>query len=385
MKNLSTVDVLVIGAGPAGSLAARQTALLGRSVLLVDKSPFPRDKVCGCCINHRALAILASVNLDQLAPLPSAPRLTEFHVHSPHRSASINLPPGLALTRAAFDHALVNAAVDQGITFAPATAASILSLDEDACRVALRTQGNAHHLLARAVVVADGLSGSSLRHLPQFAPRLRSHARVGLAAIAPPLPDLCPPHTIEMILHPAGYVGLVQLQDQRINIAAALDPAFLKHSGGPAPAVTALLRQAHRPTVPLHKLTWRGTPALTRHRPRLADRRLFVIGDAASYVEPITGEGIAWALTTGHAVADLAAQASLQWRDHLAHQWTARYRHLIRRRQHICRAVAFLLRHPTLTDCALAILAARPRLASPIMRRLTTPSPPPTPSTQAHV
>ncbi|MCA1852304.1 MAG: FAD-dependent oxidoreductase, partial [Beggiatoa sp.] len=59
-------DVIVIGAGPAGSSAARLLARAGRSVLLVDKSSFPRYKVCGSCLNGRVLSALEAVGLGAL-------------------------------------------------------------------------------------------------------------------------------------------------------------------------------------------------------------------------------------------------------------------------------------------------------------------------------
>ena len=58
-------DVVVIGAGPAGSVAAYRAATLGASVLLVDKASFPRVKVCGCCINARALAVFDRLGLGR--------------------------------------------------------------------------------------------------------------------------------------------------------------------------------------------------------------------------------------------------------------------------------------------------------------------------------
>ena len=61
-------DVLVIGAGPAGSVTARELARRGRRVLLVDKAAFPRPKVCGCCLN--AAAVARDVTLDGLQALP---------------------------------------------------------------------------------------------------------------------------------------------------------------------------------------------------------------------------------------------------------------------------------------------------------------------------
>ncbi len=59
-------DVVVVGAGPAGTMAAREAARLGCSVLLVDKASWPRPKVCGCCLNETALSVLEEVDLTDL-------------------------------------------------------------------------------------------------------------------------------------------------------------------------------------------------------------------------------------------------------------------------------------------------------------------------------
>src|SRR5262249_1926756 len=59
-------DVLVVGAGPAGTMAARELAQRGAAVLLVDRAAFPRWKVCGCCLNHRALSTLEAAGLGEM-------------------------------------------------------------------------------------------------------------------------------------------------------------------------------------------------------------------------------------------------------------------------------------------------------------------------------
>src|SRR4051812_30088927 len=62
----ATWDAIVLGAGPSGTIVARQLAAAGARVLLVDKKLFPRGKVCGACLNGPALAELASVGLGGL-------------------------------------------------------------------------------------------------------------------------------------------------------------------------------------------------------------------------------------------------------------------------------------------------------------------------------
>ena len=91
-------DVLVVGAGPAGALAARELARRGRSVLLLDKSEFPRPKVCGCCLNGSALATLRGVGLGHLVAGSGGVALTRTRISVGRDSAELALPTGMALS-----------------------------------------------------------------------------------------------------------------------------------------------------------------------------------------------------------------------------------------------------------------------------------------------
>ena len=117
---------------------------------------------------------------------------------------------------------------------------------------------------------------------------------------------------------------------------------------------------------------WRATPALTRRRARLTAPGLFVVGDAAGYVEPFTGEGMAWALASGAVVAPWASLAVEGWHPQLAAGWEAVYRRKVRRRQWPCRGVSFVLRRPKLTALTVRALAAAPALARPAVARLVS-------------
>jgi flavin-dependent dehydrogenase len=96
------------------------------------------------------------------------------------------------------------------------------------------------------------------------------------------------------------------------------------------------------------------------------------IGDAAGYVEPFTGEGMAWALAAAVAVAPLADRAAGHWQPSLEREWESTYRRLVSRRQWICRVAAAILRRPWLTQAAIALLAHWPRLAGPIVYHLNS-------------
>ncbi len=104
----------MIGAGPAGALAAREVAAGGARVLLVEKRVFPRSKVCGACLNGRALGILDEVGLGSLATRSGGVALREFRLHFRGRWAHFALPIGIALSRDRLDAELVEAAIGLG-------------------------------------------------------------------------------------------------------------------------------------------------------------------------------------------------------------------------------------------------------------------------------
>ena len=123
----------------------------------------------------------------------------------------------------------------------------------------------------------------------------------------------------------------------------------------------------------LEKFSWRGTPPLTRRQPRVAADRVFVLGDAAGYVEPFTGEGIAWALTSGASVVKLVRRAVRQWDPSLIREWEAIYRKVVAKCQRICRGVAYLVKKPAWVHAAALVLSLQPRLVKPVVRHINAP------------
>ncbi len=368
-------DAVIVGAGPAGSLAAHQLASRGLRTLLVERSVFPRDKVCGGCVGARAVAQLELLGLGHVARGHGGVPLDGLQICRGSRRVAVPLSGGVAISRRAFDAALVDAAVAAGAVFRPETSATVVPAFADPAasfrQVALRTRGrDATEIAARVVLVADGLSHSSLRQLPAFESRVAQRSRIGLGTVATASTNDYEPGTIYMAVGCTGYVGVVRVEHDRLNVAAAIDGRFLRRCGGPETAIATILQQAQRPVPTVESPTWQGTPPLTRRTDKLADWRLFVLGDAAGYVEPFTGEGIAWALTAATAVAPLAEQACTAWEQRLVTLWHQRYDRLIRRRQRFCRMLTAVLKHPWAASTAWAGLSMLPGLARPLVQQL---------------
>lgn len=123
---------------------------------------------------------------------------------------------------------------------------------------------------------------------------------------------------------------------------------------------------------------WSGTPPLTTVPRWNAAERLFVMGDAAGYVEPFTGEGMAAALEQSLAVLPLVVQAAHEWRPQLAGAWQAQHRTQFQRRQRVCRVASAILRRPWLSATTLRLVKLFPNMAGYLVQAINRPpsSPP---------
>ena len=366
-----TWSIMVVGAGPAGATAARALARRGIEVLLVDRAMFPRWKVCGCCLNGNALSTLERIGLGDLPKRHGASVLTQMRLSANRREAHIALRGGVSLSRETFDTALIAEATRAGAAFLPGTTATLADLTATARVVRLANRDGSVLAEARVVLAADGLGGTLLARAGENAAPPQLRARIGAGVVSTNAPAFYDPGTLYMTCGDGGYLGLVRLEDGRLDLAAAFDADWLRRVGGPGASAIHLLKDAAWP-IPsdLPTVHWRGTLALTRQARRVAAERVFVLGDAAGYVEPFTGEGMAWALASGAAVAPLAIRAATMWQYQLMREWTALYRRVVSRRQTACRAAAVVLRQPFLAGVVVAVLSRLPALAAPFIRHL---------------
>jgi menaquinone-9 beta-reductase len=366
-------DVLVIGAGLAGVAAALTVidALPASRVLLVERAAWPRDKVCGCCLNAAGIAVLRSLGVADEIRRAAAP-LHAVRLRAGDSQVRIEHSGGWSLDRRTLDAMLVTRAVERGVDFWPASAARVLDRRADAWRVRVaRTEGSIL-VTPRVMLVADGLGGSALADHARFTPRVSPRSRMGLGgtlesvdAGASALASIAPG---EIVMHAAsaGYVGLVRLPTgstptapPRLALAAALDPQFVRHHG-PAGAVEAILSSCGVNLALSATLPLKGTALLTRRRSLLGEANLLIIGDAAGYVEPFTGEGMTWALASGRQAGRLAAEAIAGERPiaDLAPAWHQWHRRRIRPRQQLCGVVRAIAHRPVATRVLVRLASA---------------------------
>jgi flavin-dependent dehydrogenase len=356
-------DAVVIGAGPAGSLVAHQLASGGARVLLVEKKAFPRDKVCGACLNGQALSALVSSGLIKVLETEKGYRLDRFCLRLHGRELSLPLPRGYAISRSRLDLLMAQAAINEGAHFGAEVEATVGPITASGRSFSVSQGGSSYDVEAKVVIVAAGLANHCVDDL-EIQTRIDQHSRIGLGCDVNEFPDMYSTGTIFMAVGSDGYVGLVRVEGGRLNVAAALSRSSLKQHGSPGQVVATILNTAGFPAISaLNDANWKGTPPLTRRTTPLALPRLFLIGDASGYVEPFTGEGMGWALCSAMAVVPILRRAILHWGDELISEWSCLHTRIIQKRQRLCRFLALSLRYPGTSRIVLEAAGRIPQLS----------------------
>jgi flavin-dependent dehydrogenase len=366
-------DVIVLGAGPGGAIAAYELAREGARTLLIEKRSFPRSKVCGSCLNMSSLATLRSLGLEGAINELGGVPLRALRLGYSARGIRLDLPGGLALSRAQLDLALVEAAIANGVSFLPRTCGHIGAVHQSVRHVELVQQGRSQTASARVILLATGLGSVRSLDTPFLQNDPGSQPRVGIGCTTDRFPDFYEAQTVFMAIGRVGYVGLVRVEGNRLNVAAAVTKTALKSYGGPGPVAEHILQEAgFAPISEFQRVVWQGTSFLTRRTWPIAGERFFVIGDTASYVEPFTGEGIAQAMLAGQVIAPLVRQGIHRWDPGLPRVWVSLHKRLIVRRQRLCWVITTLLRHRWITRIAFNLMTRFPQAARPIIRHVNT-------------
>jgi hypothetical protein len=236
--------------------------------------------------------------------------------------------------------------------------------------VRLLHQANEEIISASAVLIASGLS-----LIPdEFHTVVARRSFIGLGAII-----RCPlthqqRQKLSMACGVDGYVGTAAVGSDLLEIAAAVSPKALSGANAPGELVRRLITSAGFEAPPgLDSVHWRGTPPLTRRVHPLAGHRCVLVGDAAGYVEPFTGEGIGWALQSAVEAAAFVHEQFDKWSAQALTIWHSRYEAALRRRQRRCRVVTTALRSGAIRSVAMLTLQRMPSLAAPLVHRLDKP------------
>ncbi len=229
-------------------------------------------------------------------------------------------------------------------------------------------------LFAKVVLVCDGLGHPSLHLMPSFSADAQAGSRIGLGAAFPrtAADNWIKPGEVLMAVTSTGYAGVVAVENNQWNLAAAVDPSSLNRSTSPLDALEHIFRSAGVP-VPqeLVNATIKGTLPLTRSARKITDHRLLLLGDATGYVEPFTGEGMAWALTAAAAVIPVIVSAVRDgWSEEIVNQWQLTFSDIVSSQKKICQLLSATLRHPWLLPPILTICQFFPSLTQQLVSRI---------------
>jgi geranylgeranyl reductase family protein len=308
------VDVAVVGAGPGGSVAACAAARRGLRVALIDRASFPRDKTCGDGIGPGAVRVLRELGLDSV--LDGRRRIESVTVFGPAGERSENPVPVIpgkssdvfVVPRLEFDEHLFRAALASGAEDLTGLRYTGMTASEGGARtVQLRdASGGGHRTLrARLVIGADGaysavrkdLVGTDRPNLKFLGIAMRAYAE------SPDFDgDAGPKMLFEFSRELLPCYGWVfPAAEGLINVGVGLPIAELRARSIDLRKLladfTGRLREGGYTIGELREARGHQLPGV-QGMPRLTYDRAALIGDAASMINPVSGEGIAYAMTS---------------------------------------------------------------------------------------
>ena len=318
-------EVIVVGGGPAGSSTAFSLARQGVDVLIVDRARFPRDKICAEYLSPEASRILSDMNVLAEVERTNPAHLSGMRVRSPDGrtadgefSSTLGYKPfrdkGLAIRRTILDEIVLRGAQNAGARVLEGVRVTDLVRDESGRVTGVQTLGGdaqPRTLHAKYVVGADGLRSVVGRRLGLMKTSSIWPRRIALATHYRGVQGIT--DMGEMQVDYDGYFGIVDVGNGLLNVAVVVPVSkarkiadtteFLEKWIADRPHLADRFRTATRVS-PV-----RATGPFATQSRRAWARGAALVGDAADFFDPFTGEGMYAALRGGELVAPFLVEA----------------------------------------------------------------------------
>lgn len=318
-------DVIVVGGGPAGSACATFLAKSGKNVLLLDKAKFPRDKICGDGISGKSVRVLQS--LDLLKDMDKSEHIKMYGVtfsspkgvvvKIPSKPSQGGEPPGFVARREVFDNVIFQNAKKHAKVMEQFNVTDLLWAGEQVVGVtgidmATRTR---YSFRSKIVVGADG-AASVVANKVKLDEIDETHQLVAIRCYyknVKQCDDTIELHFVDELI--PGYFWIFPLANGLANVGAGMVTRDLKAKKVNLQEATLKAIQNNK----LFKERFQGAEQITPFKswslPVGSKRRkahgngFILVGDAASLIDPFTGEGIGNALTSGKLAAEYINKA----------------------------------------------------------------------------
>jgi len=311
-------DVIVVGAGPAGSTAATVLAKAGMRTLLVDRENFPREKACGDAVPASAFALMQELGLHGPFDSTHFYKVEQALIKGP-RGVTMQLPltqehgaGSCIVTRYIFDQILLQNAMNRGTEFCSLNVTGVIFKNQQVIGIKAKSGKQELEFLGKVVIAADGASSIIARALKTPQPEDKYKA-VALRGYVETERDLDTTARFSFLAPiQLGYGWFFPLGKRQANIGVGMRIDSYKQRGISLPKALELYLETPeiRELVGENKIqsikTWQIPLCVTEQR-RTFDGAILV-GDAGGFVNPLTGGGIYQAMATGK----YAAQASIR-------------------------------------------------------------------------
>ncbi|KAA3663171.1 MAG: geranylgeranyl reductase family protein [Calditrichaeota bacterium] len=319
----SRYDLIIVGAGPAGSTCALYTARAGLKVLLLDKNTFPRDKICGDAISGKSVNYLEELGLvDAVQESPqvavsgilfSAPNGTKITVPFIPRENN-KVSPGFVCRRKVYDNILFQEAKKHVETIENFKVTDFLQKDGHITGVSgINANKEALDFEAKVVVGADGYNSILSRKLG-FYEHDPKHWVVATRAYyrgVTGMTDAIEIHFVKDVL--PGYFWIFPLEDGLVNVGIGMLHNELKKRQISLPQAhmaaveSPYFRERFKDAELLGKISGWNLPVGSKQRKASGDG-FVLLGDAAGLIDPFSGEGIGNAMCSGKIAAEVLTE-----------------------------------------------------------------------------